>query len=719
MQILAVAVLVVAAAAPAPSRTFWKTDVGVAAQPVQSRVTADRVAEGEHIEVYEERGYSFSTTGREDEQAQLAAIVKAFDTVIFPGEVALFGTCPDVDGNGRVIVLVTPLARSPSLFFRFDEMDEATALRYGFHSNQGEVLYHSFVAQGDRAGRNIADLARTFHQLLEFAHSPADTSWSLLGANFEPFHLGLSSARSLWGGDDPLKASPEPSVAWDPSGWPILFFDYLATRLGEGGLADLLRDPQPGFSAVSTALRARGQAPVGADDALADFAMACWLDDPVLGGGRFSFPDVTPPRPGPVATLSASRPTAGQALVGVGGVSYLVVLGDAKRSLPLSLRGDPRARWVARAVHLRPEGPDHEVPVTFDATGAARLDLSFAQPGDGLVVAVVPIPADDFGLDHRQVLLQWGLGWVPASEQDREREGFQTALAKAFPDDGVSARARLLATVDRLAGLRPGADGSVVTTRYAWAPEAAEVVKALRDETVARGLKAKTQTFPRIAPGEISQQWQNVLIELPGSDPRRWPVVLAAHWDGDRSRLDDAYLRAVNIDDDAAGVAVALESAAAMARMPHRAPILVALLDGGYHHAAGAQALLEQLQARVTAWVELDGVGIPMRWPHQASIRLEGAGKLESLIYVLSQALKHGGLVPKTFAQASSDHSALSLPVASRFPAVLVRCREGGPDRVQLDLPPAVERQELSPDMMVLLAKALANGIVQLAGASQ
>ncbi|MGE5236723.1 MAG: M28 family peptidase [Acidobacteriota bacterium] len=716
MPLLAVAALAVATATPVETRAFWKTDVGAMAQPVQSRITADRVAEGTHLDVFQERGYSFSTTGPEDERAQLAAIVSAFDTVIYPREVALSGSCPDLDGNGKVIVLITSLPKARALFFRFDEMDEAAALRSGFHSNQGEVLYHAFDQQGNRAVRNIAALARTFHQLLEYAHGPARTSWSELMANFQPFRLGLASPRSLWGDDDPLAGQPLPGDPWDTHGWPILYIDYLAERIGDEGLADLIKRPESGFAAISAVLASRGQDPASAADALADFAMAAWLDDHNLARGRFAFSSVTPPRPEPAARLVASRPTSGQTLVGVGGMVVLLVAADDEKPLPLTLRGDPQTRWVARAVHLKPAGPDHETPVVFDATGAARIDLSSEKPGDAVVVTAVPLPADDDGLDHRRVALQWGLGWVPAAAHDRAREGFDEALQKAFPDGGQAARARLLATVERLGGLQAGDDGQTVTTRYAWAPERTEVIAELRREAQARGLHAEVQPFLRVAPGEIKQEWQNLVIELPGSDPRRWPIVLAAHWDGARTRLDDSYLRADNLDDNACGVAVALEAAAAMARVPHRVPILVALLSGGYHGAAGAQALLDQLQSRVTGWVELDAVGVAENWPHQATVRLERAGKVESFSLVLSQNLKHNGLTPRSYPRPSSGHTALSLPGSAGFPAVLVRTRDVGPDPMQLDLPPSVERQELSPELMVLLAKGLATGLLQIAG---
>ncbi len=712
MPILALPLVAAAAALLPPTRSFWAVTQGPQPQPVQAEVSARLVREGRTLAVYQEEGYRFSDLGEADEARQIETAVNAFDTVIYPREVELFGPCPDRDGNGKVILLLTRAGGQSGLFFPFDQMPEAEAVRSGFHSNEGEILYHTFARQGNRASRNIQEVAETFHRLLHFARDPGETAWSEMLANYTPYMCGLASARLLWGDIDPENRAHAPSDAWASRGWSLLFLEYLRDKFGDQGLREIVARPEKGLAGIGQMLVERGDRR-SPGDLLSDFAMACWLDDPGLADGRFAFSSVVPPRPPAAARATASRPTSGAVEVGVGGIAFLVVDGSGERPFPLTLQGDPSVRWVGRAVKLRARGPDVEIPLAFSSAATVNLELPALAPAERVVVAVAPVPADSALFDSRLLLLRWGIGWVPHPPTDLSRETLGTLLAKALPDGGAAGRSRLMTTVDRLGGI--SAEAPALTTRYAWAPAAQDVVEVLRQEATRRNLPVRVSTFIRKVPAGIEQVWSNVLIELPGTDARRWPVVVAAHWDGARGGLRDSYLRALNLDDNASGVAVAMEAAGAMGRSPHRAPIVVAFLAGGYHDAAGAHALLEELGGKVSAWVELDGVGIPDRWPRTMDVRLEGGKDLPGSEWSLTKAFRHAGFVPKAEPEIRAPHTGATVAAARGIPALVVRVApEDRPEA--LDQPPAVERQRLSADLMVLLAKAMAVVGLNLAG---
>jgi hypothetical protein len=709
--------LVAAVAVSFPEvREFWTVRQGPQPQPVQAEVRAHLMREGEHIAVYQEEGYHFSILGEADETTQIAATVNTFDEVIYPREVALFGPCPDVDGNGKVIVLLTKLSGTSGLFFSFDEMPEKEALANGFHSNHGEVLYQSFDQQGNRVSWNIQSVAETFHQLLHYRHDPGETAWRTMLADYTPYMCGLASARLLWGDFDPEGFSHSPADPWNGRGWSLLFVQYLRDKFGPESLRQLVDRPENGMAGLAGFLRGQQNSRSPAD-LLGDFAMACWLDDDSFASGRFAFSTVVPPRPLPSARATASRPTSGAIEIGIGGIAFLVVDGDGERPFPLTLQGDTSGSWVARAVLLRRRGPDQELPVSFSEGGIAHLDLADLAQGDRVVVAVCAVPTDYPAFDQRTLLLRWGVGWVPHVPVDQGSAKLAALVKKALPDGGEAARTRLMATIDRLGGLQAeGAEKPVVTTRYAWAPAASAVVEVLQQEAERRGLPVRRTTFLRQAPNEIKQEWTNVLVELPGSDPRRWPVVLAAHWDGARGDLADSYLRALNLNDDAAGVAVALEAAGAMSRMRHRAPIVVAFLAGGYQGAAGAHALLDQLDGRIAAWIELDGVGVPDRWPRTLTVHLEGDGSLLKFPWSVHKEFRRAGLVARNQSEITAAHTGASLAAERGIAALVLQTRTDYQSE-NLDTPPAVERGRLSPDLMVLLTKILASTVVNLAGA--
>jgi hypothetical protein len=717
MSSLALVLAAAVGTSVAPVRSFWKLEDAPRPQPVQTRVTAELVRESDHLIVYRENGYRFSTLGETDEDAQVTQAASTFDRVIYPRLVELFGPCPDIDGNGKVILLLTRSTRDEITFLGFDQMSDAEALRSGLHSNVGEVLYLSFSLQGNRAIANTAALAASFAHLLQYARDPGEVAWADLMGNHAAAACGLVGPRSLWGDGGHLVASPSPADPWSASGWPLLLLEYLRQRLGEQALQSLAARPEPGLAGLEAAL-ATAQPPQNFPAVAADFAMACWLDDAGVSAGRFSFTSLAPPRPPLAAHFPASRPSSGQVSCGAGGLVHLLVQGDGERPLPLALRGDPGVRWVGRAVHLRQRGPDEELPLSFDDSGLARLDPPLLPTGDGVIIALMARPPATPDFDNRRLALLWGLGWVPRAWSDPVAASFRPLVDKALGSNAVAALERIGTSLDRLGGIAPLANGAErLRTRYAWAPSAGESVAAIQAEIDQRHLAWRPFLFLRSAPPDIRQEWQNVLIDLPGGDQRRWPVVIAAHWDAARGSLAESYQRALGLDDNASGVVVALEAARLAARAQRRAPILIAFLAGGDHGAAGAAALLESLGGRASAWIELDAVGRPATLSPHLEVRLEGAGERDPVASAVTAALRRVGLRPVAIKEIGASHTGVSLAQARGIPALVVRTRDAEVAATDGDTPAAVERTEVSTELMALLAEALGQSVATLAGA--
>ena len=709
-------VLAAAAATPAPqARSFWKLEEAPRPQPRPSRAAADLVRSGERLLVYRERGYPVSPLGEADEAAQIEAAVNAFDSRIYPRLAGLFGPCPDRDANGKVILLLTRSTRDENPFLPFDQMAESDSVAHGIHSNEGEVIYLSFNRQGNLAAGNLAALAAAFHRLLHWSHDSSEVAWAELVGNYSTVLCDLENQRGMWGDADHLISSPAPADAWTARGWPLLLLEYVRDHLGENGLTDLVARPESGLAGLAAMLAGR-QPPVALDDLVADFAMACWLDDVGIANGRFAFTALAPPRPPLLARAPASRPTSSQISCGAGGLVHIMIEGDGEHPLPLALRGDPRVRWLGRAVHLRRRGPDEELPLSFDQHGLARLELPLLPTGDGVVIAALPLPASSPDLDRRRLTLLWGLGWVPRPWEETPPDPV-AELARRTPA-AAAGTPRAAALLDALGGLTPaGSNVSALRTRYAWSPEAAKVVELLGVDAASRGLPSRQLVFVRSAPPDIHQDWTNVLIELPGTDERRWPVVVAAHWDSARGSLAESYQRALGLNENAAGVAVALEAAQAIAARPRRSPIVVALLAGGHHGAAGAAALLEHLQGRASAWIEIDGVGRPARPPRQLEVRVEGANERDALVTAVAGALRQTGLSPLASAETASPHTGVALAQARGIPAVVVRTHESTAGASEPEVPVEVEREQVKAELVALLGQAIGRALSTLAGA--
>lgn len=708
MSLFLLAPLLAAAAALPETRTFWRVEDLDAVQPTHIAVPATLVAAGEHIAVYQEEGYRFSTTGKEDEQAQISRLVTVFDQLIYPEQTARFGPCPDRDGNGLVLALVTDLGHRSGYFWPFDALPEEEAHQLGMRSNHGEILYLSFRHQGNRASENLGVTARMFHQLLHHTHKPRETDWRRLLANHAAFAMGLVSERGIWGDLDPRGSKPAAGEPFEPDGWGPLFVQYLVDQQGPGILPEILAAEPTGLAGLQRVLERR-RSDRTATEMLADFGMARWMSDPVLADGRFHLDTVPVPRPASTR-LPASRPASASTPVGVGGTTYLMLDGDDKRPLPLTLQGDPGFSWQARAVRLTDQGPDEVLHLEFDETGVAKLELAELHSSESVILAVTPMPRDPAGRDRARLSLQWGLGWVPHLPVDVASPRLAQLTERALPDGGTVARSRIIDTLAALSGQIPK-DGErlVVSTRYAWAPESSTVLDVLEEKAARRRLPSRRLAFA--APGNEyhRQEWHNLLIELPGTDSRRWPIVVAAHWDGARGDVENSYLRALNVDTNATGVAVAMEVASAVSQSQHRAPVIVAFLAGGRHGAAGAEALLDHLNNQVAVWIELEGIGVPEQRSRDITVRLEGLPEDAIVAGNLARALRRAGLVPAVVPSISDSHSGVPLASSRGVQSVLIRTRDGMATALEIDVPPEAEMQQIMPDLLVLITKLVAD----------
>lgn len=704
MSILALPVAIAAAVSVPATRTFWRPVPSAGVQPAQTVVDATLLHDGRRIAVYQQKGYVPAANAE-----VLAATVRQLEDAVMPRLEATFGEFPDRDGNGRLLLLVCEAPTPAAEVFPADLLSEEEANRRGLHSNQGEVIYHPLAFTGNRAALNGLTLAEAAYRLLHLAHHPGSPAVSRWLSAYIPFFLGQASPRWLWGDADPLGRSYFPHDPWSERGWSVLLLHYLRERRGDVALVELQRQ----LSHASLAAEAGGGA---APDLLGDFAMACWLDDPGVADGRFSFSEVHPPRPLLAARGNASRPSSGLLQVGAGGMAYLVIEGSGERSFPLTLQGDPEASWSARAVLVSDRGPARELAVGFGDRALARLELPKLDVGEAVVIAIAAQPAEAPGGDQRILPLYWGVGWVPHIAVDDARDRLATAVQKTLPDGGKAARERLAATVERLTGER--SDPPRITTRYAYEPEATHVGEVLRQEAERRGLRAEVIPFTHVSPAGVEQVWHNVLIELPGRDSRRWPVVVAAHWDAVRGDAEESAARALSASDNAAGVAAVLEAAGAISRRERQSPVLVAFLAGGHHGAAGAAALLAQRQGKLAAWIEVDEVGIPQRSTRAGYLRIEVPRQLSRLPAGFVRAAKDVGLVARIHPEAESSHTGVPLAARRGIPACTIRGRTPEEAAIDAALPLAVERQRLSYDLLALVAKALADATTAAAGGS-
>ena len=134
MHFLAAPLIAAAAGLLPEARTFWRPEPGPSLQPVQVEVSARLVYTGTRVAVYLEAGYAPAGQDAAAQAARVGEVVEKLENEVLPAAELLVGPCPDVDANGTLLVLVTRLPDSPSLFFRHDLLPAAQAAAFGFSS---------------------------------------------------------------------------------------------------------------------------------------------------------------------------------------------------------------------------------------------------------------------------------------------------------------------------------------------------------------------------------------------------------------------------------------------------------------------------------------------------------------------------------------------------------------------------------------------------------
>lgn len=684
--------------------SFWVLRFTSAPHPWQEKVEARKISSGKNAELFATESFlAKAKSGLPEAEALLKSADTAWD--------ALAALVPEVTLEKPIVVLLGEFGwAEPAFYSPFDKLTEQEAVTFGFHSNERPVVYVNLLYSGEQSWRNHACLAeQIFLQALVPKNDPFPATSSLAAAKWFAFHLGLAPPRVLWGDEDHGQTGPP---SWSPqneAGWSPLFMAFLADFLGPKTVVEMVRK-QNTPTGPYVSLLADLAPGMTSQELFRIYMDRLWWP---LASPTWQLPLAGSPRPAVLAQARASRPYSGQVRIGRGGTGLIVLQGDGGKSLPLSFQGESSAVWVGFVCKATRHTLAPVFPVSFDNTGFAQLEIPPLAAGERLLVFLGVLPESKGNPDDHLYRLQWGLAWSPKAPSNRRLEQFRQLAEKRLGQMAPSRRSRIMASLRKLSGLAaPGESTAPVTTRYAWHPVAAQVVEILLEEARARGLAARSQAFLRTTPWGVTAEWRNVLIELPGSGSPRLPLVLAAHWDACTANPWQSFRAARSLTDNALGVAIALEVASTLRVTPHVLPVTVALLAGGCHDAAGAQALLASLGGKVAAWVELEQLG-PGVVGDPTQLEAFFGETMTAAAPRLPGLFRRWGFSLRVRQDSPPNHVGSSLAARQGALAIaLTQSRALGQTRTS----PQWEFAEVSPDGALLLAGALADLIQELGG---
>ena len=118
-----------------------------------------------------------------------------------------------------------------------------------------------------------------------------------------------------------------------------------------------------------------------------------------------------------------------------------------------------------------------------------------------------------------------------------------------------------------------------------WDPLGLMTVRQLLRERLGRFGALEEHTFTN-----DGEEGTNLILKLPGRNPKRRPLLLGAHYDGP--------LHSPGADDNASGVVALLELARRWALKPPRRPVWLVAFDQEEWGMVGSEALARELKAQ-------------------------------------------------------------------------------------------------------------------------
>lgn len=362
----------------ADTARFWVTDF---ADPDfgDYEITANRVGVGDHAVAYVEQGFDATDTPE---------AIAAFDAQIFPPLTQSRISAPDVDGNGRIVLLgldgqgyyggyFSPVNQYP---------DAQTMAWWGRHSNEMEIV-HVNILQSTWYAREV--VTHEFGHLLYHArHGFQQTYW-----DYHDEGLAEAGVHHVWGSNDYAVAYylADPAalirnglslVHWTWGEYAnyaqaYLFWIYLASRAGGLSALGELFDLESG---APSEVDAWIGAALGSDlpTVQSDGLVAAWVQDATGIHGFEGLVDLGGARPQTVAsgTSSLDLPPFGGAFFRLsdGSVDYpgtqgadiryvgISGAGAVDRTAPFDLAGGAllvfNASQDAASASPEPSGPD-------------------------------------------------------------------------------------------------------------------------------------------------------------------------------------------------------------------------------------------------------------------------------------------------------------------------------------------------------------------------
>ncbi|MCK4848388.1 MAG: hypothetical protein KAT16_05150 [Candidatus Heimdallarchaeota archaeon] len=230
--------------------------------------------------------------------SELLDMNDSFESDVYPTLTNYFGLPPDIDGNGKIILLVFDIDPVPpgvvvGFFYVINQYLNSQLKPSQRFSNEAEILHIDIVATN-----NVETIAHEFQHLIHFGHDEDEETWLDEGASmFSEYLIGNYPLTEIYGTS--FQSNPDVSLTyWDSSGSSLVFANYgasyafmlyLAEHYGGDPLVqDLVERSANGIQSVEEALFQQGY-DVQFTEIFRNWTIANYLDDPSFADGYYGY----------------------------------------------------------------------------------------------------------------------------------------------------------------------------------------------------------------------------------------------------------------------------------------------------------------------------------------------------------------------------------------------------------------------------------------------
>ncbi len=232
--------------------------------------------------------------------SELLEMNNSFETNIYPTITNYFGSPPDIDGNGKIILLVFDIDPVPTgfvagFFYQLNQFLNSELNPQQRYSNEAEILHIDILAADD-----VGTIAHEFQHLIHFGHDDDEDTWLDEGASvFSEYLIGDDPLSGTYG--NYFRSDPDVSLTyWDGSGSTMVFANYGASYSfmfyleekygGNPLIQNLVERSANGIQSVEAALLQQGY-DVQFTEVFRNWTIANFLDDTSFAGGSYGFYD--------------------------------------------------------------------------------------------------------------------------------------------------------------------------------------------------------------------------------------------------------------------------------------------------------------------------------------------------------------------------------------------------------------------------------------------